>query len=371
MNDFGLPTPPAPIPETPVITPPKKKFPFKIAAGVLMVLLLAAGVFVTDKITLQRQIIESQGKTAKMKPKDVKKKEDCGGASNGGWQVWRGGECKITGISGSTEDGGPDKDTEDPKAKQASTETACEKDTGYTWCEGTDTRGNSFGFCNTTADACYQKAIERGYSMSIGNCNAVTGATSVWYCQGENAKFGSGGCQEKDPLPGGAGWDGENKTIKGRFCGVIQVDGGGNFCSAKDLSGCGQGGAAVDVSPGPSPSPSPSASPGVSPSPSPSPSPSASCVDLTSNKTAPTMGDMVTFTCQGANFSSAAPVAQFRTSYNGGATFNTPASPKPINLTTNQATEQFTISQTGDWEVQCRVCTDSTTTTCTAWGLAN
>jgi len=75
MNDFGLPTPPAPIPETPVITPPKKKFPFKIAAGVLMVLLLAAGVFVTDKITLQRQIIESQGKTAKMKPKDVKKRK--------------------------------------------------------------------------------------------------------------------------------------------------------------------------------------------------------------------------------------------------------------------------------------------------------
>ena len=73
MDDIGLPTP---LPETPVITPPKKKFPFKIAAGVLMVLLLAAGVFVTDKITLQRQIIESQGKTAKMAPKDVKIKED-------------------------------------------------------------------------------------------------------------------------------------------------------------------------------------------------------------------------------------------------------------------------------------------------------
>lgn len=358
MNDFGLPAvTPTVQPETPVIAPPKKKFPLKIAAGVLMVFLLAAGVFVTDRITLQRQIIESQGKTAKMKPKDVEKKEDCGGASNGGWQVWRGGECKITGISGDPREG---KNTEDPMAKLASTKTACEQDTGYTWCEGVDNRENAFGFCNTTGEACYQKAIEQGYSMSIGNCASVTSANSVWYCKGRNAKFDSGGCQEKDPLPGGAGWDGENKTIKGRFCGVIQVDqGGGIFCSAKDISGCDQEATAAEVLPGPSPSP------GVSPSPS--PSPNVSCIDLTSNKTAPTMGDTVNFTCK-ADFSAAAPVAIFRHNISGGS--YTESAQLPLN-SSGEAGYSLTVNQTGNWSVQCRVCTDSTATTCTAWGQAN
>lgn len=326
-----------------------------------MIALIVGGVFYTvDQFTLQQQIIESSAKTAKMAPKDVKKEEDCGGASNGGWQVWRNGECKITGISGDPRES---KNTEDPMAKQASTKTACERDTGYAWCEGTDARGNAFGFCNTTKEACYQKAIERGYSMTIGNCANVTSADYVWYCKGKNAKFDTGGCQGKDTLPVGAGWDGENKTIKGRFCGVIQVDQkSGPFCSAKDISGCDQEATAAEVLPSPSPSP------GVSPSPS--PSPSLACVDLTKNTDSPKMGDTVTFTCQGVNFSSAAPVAQFRTSFNGGTTFNNPASPKPINLTTGKATEQFIVSQTGDWEVQCRVCTDNTTTTCTAWGKA-
>lgn len=118
-----------------------------------------------------------------------------------------------------------------------------------------------------------------------------------------------------------------------------------------------------------SPSPSPSPTPTPTPTPSPSPSPTV-CVALTKDTVAPKLNDTVTFTCTGANFSSAAPVAQFRTSFDDGVTFNTPTSPKAINLTTNTATEQFIISQTGDWEVQCRVCTDNTTTTCTAWGKA-
>jgi len=102
-----------------------------------------------------------------------------------------------------------------------------------------------------------------------------------------------------------------------------------------------------------------------------------SCVDLTKNIVAPKLNDTVTFTCKGANFSSAAPVAQFRTNL-GGATFLKPF--KPIALVNNQATTQIPISAVGNWLVQCRVCTDydhtivdnnDTNTYCTNWGQAN
>ncbi|MDZ4229193.1 MAG: fibronectin type III domain-containing protein [Patescibacteria group bacterium] len=113
-------------------------------------------------------------------------------------------------------------------------------------------------------------------------------------------------------------------------------------------------------------SPSPSPSPGTSPSPSPSPSPSISCTDLTSNKVAPAMGDTVNFTCK-ANFSAAAPVAIFRHNVNGGSFVE--SATLPLNAA-GEAGLSLAIDKNGDWLVQCRVCTDSTATTCTAWGLA-
>ncbi|KKT46632.1 MAG: hypothetical protein UW37_C0020G0009 [Candidatus Gottesmanbacteria bacterium GW2011_GWA2_44_17] len=108
------------------------------------------------------------------------------------------------------------------------------------------------------------------------------------------------------------------------------------------------------------------------PSPSPSPSPSTSCVDLTKNKATPTMGDTVNFTCE-ANFTPSAaisPVAYFRYSTDNGATFTNVGSGVAVNSTTLKASQDVLINKVGDWEVQCRVCTDSTATACTAWGLA-
>ena len=99
------------------------------------------------------------------------------------------------------------------------------------------------------------------------------------------------------------------------------------------------------------------------------PTPTLACVDLTKDITAPTLGDQVTFTCE-ASFSAAAPIAQFRTSTNGGVSFNNPTAPKPIDLVTKKASEQFNITEIGNWVVQCRVCTDDTKTTCTTWGQA-
>ena len=102
---------------------------------------------------------------------------------------------------------------------------------------------------------------------------------------------------------------------------------------------------------------------------SPSPNPTISCTDLTKDKTTPTMGDTVTFTCE-ANFNAVSPVAFFAHKIGvGNFTFDPTA--YPINSTTKKANKQMTINQVGDWNVQCRVCTDSSQTTCTVWGQAN
>jgi len=122
----------------------------------------------------------------------------------------------------------------------------------------------------------------------------------------------------------------------------------------------------------PSPTPSPSPNPSASPHPSASPNPSVACVDLTKDVDTPKVGDEVTFSCEASFSSTSNPVAFFRYSRNGGTSFSggLPTGGVAVNATTHQASYNITIDQVGDWEVQCRVCTDSTATACTAWGLA-
>lgn len=125
-------------------------------------------------------------------------------------------------------------------------------------------------------------------------------------------------------------------------------------------------------SPSPNPSPTPTPTPTPNPSPSPSPLVGLACVDLTKNTAAPKMGDNVTFTCESSAATGMSPVAWFRYSTDNGVNFSgaVPTAGIAINTSTHKASYDITIDKTGDWEVQCRVCTDSTATTCTAWGKA-
>jgi hypothetical protein len=126
----------------------------------------------------------------------------------------------------------------------------------------------------------------------------------------------------------------------------------------------------IVASPSPSPSGSPEPSPSPSVSPSPSPSPELSCVGLTKDIAAPVLNSAVTFTCE-ANFSGTSPIAYFSHSLNGSPTYIIDPIAYPIDITTKTASKTMTINQLGSWNVQCRVCTDTTATTCTTWGLAN
>ena len=77
-------------------------------------------------------------------------------------------------------------------------------------------------------------------------------------------------------------------------------------------------------------------------------------------------GTTETFSCE-ANFSAVNPVAFFRYNVDGGAYNTSPV----VSLSGTTATYDIPIDEYGVWEVQCRVCTDSTATDCTEWGDAN
>jgi len=500
----GQPSAPPVQPETPVITPPKKKFPFKPVIGTLVALLLVSGtVFLSRQLIQQRQTVEQQAAlpgTCKNRPKD--QCNGCGPVKNDKqyeckWDYKddgcrEGKECVdgkpplscddlITDCTDSCSIGGGTPPGPD----------GCYKCGGY--------NGNS-EFCikGSSQYTCFQVGVAcKDWSLNTG---CPTTPVNTYYCKGVTA-FVPGGCAENDPLPGGVHYFNTTNTIAGpcgitgNWCGEIQVDqiknASGQDCTNHDIPGCNsyeQLDDNCDENPPASPSPSPSPTAtipdctsltttadlnnlkigteysfqltaggtapitgvrmstyGNSCSDNPSDDPQTvagpasgpgtytikwtpakagpftaygriwndgiaecradcvdgpprylcpnaqackltgtvitdsimSCVDLTKNIVAPKLNDTVTFTCKGANFSSAAPVAQFRTNL-GGATFLKPF--KPIALVNNQATTQIPISAVGNWLVQCRVCTDydhtivdnnDTNTYCTNWGQAN
>jgi hypothetical protein len=106
-------------------------------------------------------------------------------------------------------------------------------------------------------------------------------------------------------------------------------------------------------------------------SPSPSPTPTLACVDLTSSKTTPTLGDTVTVSCE-ASFTAVSPVAFFRYSSDNGVTYTSalPASGVAVDAATHRANYDVTVDKTGAWIIQCRVCADAAGANCTEWGKA-
>lgn len=460
----GQPSAPPVQPETPVITPPKKKFPFKPVIGTLVALLLVGGtVFLSRQLIQQRQTVEQQA--AGVKCKDQKTPKDCNGTCSVPKKNGKQFACKWHYPSEDCNESG--KECEGGKPPLSCDIIVPCGDNTYQ-CGGYN--GNErFCLANPPIYTCQQVGIACK-NWNIGTCPPEP--VTCYYCPNQ-FEFLDGcpgsGFPTADP-PGGVHYDKDSCSIKGNWCGLVQCD----HLNTEFISGIDNN---CDENPPASPPPLPTipdctsltttadlnnlkigteysfqltaggtapitgvrmSTYGNSCSDNPSDDPQTvagpasgpgtytikwtpakagpftaygriwndgiaecradcvdgpprylcpnaqackltgtvitdsimSCVDLTKSIVAPKLNDTVTFTCQGANFSSVAPVAQFRTSFDGGVTFNNPTSPKPINLTTNQATEQFIISQIGDWEVQCRVCTNNTTTACTTWGKA-
>jgi len=92
-----------------------------------------------------------------------------------------------------------------------------------------------------------------------------------------------------------------------------------------------------------------------------------SCVALTKDSSAPKVNDTINLTCE-ANFSSGSPVAYFRYQAPGSGNFVEDSNSYPINSSSHKATKSAQVSTVGAWVWQCRVCTNTSKTTCTDWG---
>lgn len=312
--------------------------------------------------------------------------ESCQGCSrevDGGWLVWRNGECKVTGICNSSAGnkdpvtGDSDKDTAPPPPPAGVPPAEnCQKIGGF-WCEVTDANGKNHSFCGSNSKACYQSAIDKGISMQIGIVKCVQTPDGLGWvpdatmnysndpngvgaingksvhqqvyeqCQDQKGSFTATGGKEMWICPKGTtvactqdvqGAKRFYGNPTGCFCGVIQIDTGSGHTSYSSTCGCDE------------PSPNPSIA--VSPSPSPSVTTATlMCSSLTRTpNTTPAIGDKLTFTCAGASTPAGAVnlTYKFRYSINNGSY---------TSLTNKTATTaELTIATCGGYKVQCQAC---------------
>ncbi len=304
MDDFGLPTPvtpptpqPVPQPETPVIVTPKKKFPLKLVAGALMMMLLIGGAWFGVSEVQRRQTVEQKA-----------------------WEGSKVPEC-----------------SDDQQIGANQVVEGC-------ILENVDDSGNHTAVCRL------KDCGGDGPRQCPNGQPRVCSDPPQYYCDcNSKAELGKiAQCVDKN-------WPYKLALNKDGFCSNNQL-------KFQDCS-CGE------ASPSPTPSPTPTPTPTSTPSPS--PVTGLACVDLTKNTPTPKVGDKVTFTCGAGWNNMPNPVAFFRVSTDNGTTFGSalPSGGVPYT-TTGFVNYDITIDKTGDWEVQCRVCTDSTATTCTTWGKA-
>ncbi len=297
----------------------------------------------------------------------------CNGCLNGGWQVWRNGECKITGSCGSN----IEQNSVNPNIETSNDATSCGA-SGGTWCGNVvDTSGASHAFCGpNNGEACYQLAIDRGITMSIGKvecdckvpiftANVQTGCsewgptqtiqeqinnaqtsldTKKFQIEAVNSQCSTGGnfsatggtqmfiCPKGTTVActalNGKPFYGNSK---GCFCGTIQVDTSTGHQSYSSTCGCDQEVAAA-----------PSAPPAA---------PVLACTGLTQTPVAtPTIGQTVTFTCAGTITPAAAATLsyKFRYSLDNGT--------DQLLTNTTATTAQLAITACGTYSVQCKVC---------------
>ena len=389
MNDetplaFVAPEPSAPVNEPTVIPPatippapefvapiPKKKSKILLVVVGIMALLGALGV---GGYYAYQSLSPSSNEIAKVstkKPKDIENKADCDGESNGGWLVWRNGECKVTGISGSPDkdgDGVGDKDTANPNdpVVNATNESACTSSGKGQWCASVDSNGKSYAFCmknDGTQGNCNNRAVELGYTIQSGIVKCVKDPTNTYYIpdpamnynntvagvgtidgvtvyqqvekQCYDQKMGTGSWLCKEGVKGYSGGvctglNGVSITaIPKCFCGTIQVDTGTGHVSYKSACGCDKTEKTT-----------------VDSTTTTTDSPTMACTGLTRTPvTAPSVGQAVTFTCSGSVTPSTAGTLsyKYRYSLNSGAY---------LPMTSNV----LTIAACGSYSVQCQAC---------------
>ncbi len=97
----------------------------------------------------------------------VRTRETCNGCLNGGWLVWRDGQCKVTGICDS---GVPGKDTQDPNPTAAPDNISCTNlDSVTKECKDAGCSGlasDNYAFCG----GCVNKCVSKAALAPFGGC---------------------------------------------------------------------------------------------------------------------------------------------------------------------------------------------------------
>lgn len=368
------------VPSAPIKNKKKGKV-FAIIAGFFLLFMTIGTVAYNalgDPIKIAGVTIGKNGR-----PSEIDNPGDCNGESNGGWLVWRNGACKVTGISGNTDN--PDKNTENPNTKNIENMGKGECQTsgsGGQWCESIDSNGKAYAFCmknDGSQGNCNNKAIEKGYTIQIGKVENVScecrgydtakpGTCVAWEMDAAsqalyapygaetlakanglcnagngNVNFGNASyiCKEGkkgkggDVYTGGACTENNGYPFSGKlgcFCGTVQVDTPTGHTSYESTCGCDKD------------NPEPS-------TPTITTNPTLMCSSLTRTPTTtPEVGDKVTFTCVGASTPAGAVslTYKFRYSLNSGAY---------VAMTNKTATtSELTIASCGSYKVQCQAC---------------
>jgi hypothetical protein len=99
--------------------------------------------------------------------------------------------------------------------------------------------------------------------------------------------------------------------------------------------------------------------------------PVLACLDLAATSTELVEGDKVDFTCKG-NSGVDSPVdhVEFRAQIDGGAWASLGTAPASKTDGEYEGTISYTVPQTGNYQIECRVCTSTDTSVCTEWGQA-
>jgi hypothetical protein len=192
---------------------------------------------------------------------------------------------------------------------------------------------------NNNRDSDYVLLCECPNGCSYKTDNSTGGGGGGWVCDQNCHKVPKGTssgatCQQTDFVHQGTS----------DYCGVSNIT-----CPASCQGGGGGG--------SPAPSPTPPTSPGVSPSPSPAP---GSCQSIQVDKTSVKKGDKIHFTCGQV---ATATRYQFRVKMPSGGFQTVLAASGSAN---KNISEDFTITESGNFKAQCRICT-GTPATCQAW----
>lgn len=229
-----------------IISSPKKNFNFLLWGNLILVVLIAIVGLIYYNSTLQT----TKQKAAGIKCSTIDNRKDCESSCSPQKANGKSYACKWLSTQGECQESGNECGGQGGVNEEIVPGFCNSNQLAPTWVQCNSGNGDpNCIFClKSSTKTCIDVLLSRGCPISAGgnltpgsgtSCNNVKESVTIYYCKGVNYVSSGKGCQGNDPLPEGVYWDASTHSIKGKFCGTIQIDdSAGNFCSKYDSSGC-------------------------------------------------------------------------------------------------------------------------------------